>query len=120
MFLCVLFDVLSLLSCNDISFVPLLARKYSPPPPTHHHRSRRRSQNADGSLAKRSQRREAIKDGFIRRLSRCGTKYLRPPGGGGGGTLHMKGLGVLVGNFELNQELIKPLKETDGRGSSFF
>ena len=32
----------------------------------------------------------------------------------------MKGLGVLVGNFELNQELIKPLKETDGRGSSFF
>ena len=115
MFLCVLFDVLSLLSCNDISFVPVLARKYSPSP-SHHHRSRRRSQNADGSLAKRSQRREAIKDGFIRRLSRCGTKYLRPRGG----TLHMKGLGVLVGNFELNQELIKPLKETDGRGSSFF
>ena len=80
MFLCVLFDVLSLLSCNDISFVPLLARKYSPPP-SHLYRSRRRSQNADGSLAKRSQRREAIKDGFIRRLTRCGTKYLRPPGG---------------------------------------
>ena len=116
MFLCVLFDVLSLLSYNDISFAPLLARKYSPPP-SHLHRSRRRSQNADGSLAKRSQRREAIKDGFIRRLTRCGTKYLRPPGGG---TPHMKGVGVLVRNFELNQELIKPLKETDGRGPSFF
>ena len=51
------------------------------PPPSHLHRSRRRSQNADGSLAKRSQRRETIKDGFIRRLSRCGTKYLRPRGG---------------------------------------
>lgn len=79
MFLCVLFDVLSLLSCNDIWFVPLLARKYSkycPPTPPAHHRSRRRSQNADSSLAKRSQRREAIKDGFIRRLSRCGTKYV--------------------------------------------
>lgn len=44
--------------------------------PPAHHRSRRRSQNADSSLAKRSQRREAIKDGFIRRLSRCGTKYV--------------------------------------------
>ena len=32
----------------------------------------------------------------------------------------MKGVGVLVGNFELNQELIKPLKETDGRGPSIF
>ena len=117
MFLCVLFDVLSLLSCNDISFVPLLARKYSPPP-SHHHRSRRRSQNATAPLAKRSQRREAIKDGFIRRLSRCGTRYLRPRGGGE--TPHMKGVGVLVGNFELNQELVKPLKETDGRGPSFF
>ena len=52
-------------------------------PPSHHHRSRGRSQNADGSLAKRSQRQEAIKDGFIRRLSRCGTKYLRPRVGGG-------------------------------------
>ena len=26
----------------------------------------------------------------------------RPPGGGGGGALHMKGVEMLVGNFELN------------------
>ena len=25
-----------------------------------------------------------------------------PTGGGGGGTPHMKGMGMLVGNFELN------------------
>ena len=39
---------------------------------------------------------------------------------GEGETPHMNGVGVLVGNFELNQEPIKPLKETDGRGPSIF
>ena len=37
-------------------------------------------------------------------------------GGGGGGTSHMKRVGMLVGNFELN-----PLKETDlGVAQAFF
>ena len=36
--------------------------------------------------------------------------------GGGGGTSHMKRVGMLVGNFELN-----PLKETDlGVAQAFF
>ena len=35
---------------------------------------------------------------------------------GGGGTLHMRGVGMLVGNFEL-----KPLKETNlGVAQAFF
>ena len=35
--------------------------------------------------------------------------------GGGGGTSHMKGVGMLVRNFELN-----PYGDRSGRGSSFF
>ena len=38
-----------------------------------------------------------------------------PGGAGGGGTPHMKGVGMLVGNFEFN-----PKGERSGSGASFF
>ena len=98
MFLCVLFDVLSLLSCNDISFVPLLARKYSPPPPTiiapvvvaKMRRLSCKTFSATGS-DKRWLYSQAIS---------LWNQIPKTPGGGE--TPHMKGVGVLVGNFELN------------------
>ena len=40
---------------------------------------------------------------------------LATPGGGGWGTPHMEGVGMLVGNFELN-----PKGDRSGRGPSFF